>query len=179
MVTFVHNLNISTVGILKASVIFIITPLFSTTNFFFQTDDSMKEYKSDEKPGILNGMEDANSKVLSNFFNEKLNLLRDVIREMKSEIEVRKSMGQNFEEEIENELKFFESSLRDLAPLGKSGGMSIDKKRIHVEKRIVALKEYRRCHKEKLWHNCVWLQREIFQLLLEYKELLQTQEMIS
>jgi len=124
-------------------------------------------------------MAEANSKVLSNFFSEKLNLLRDAIQELKSEIEIRKSMGEKFEQEIENELKFFESSLNDLAPLGKPGGMGIDQKRIHVEKSISALKEHHRVHKEKLWHNCLWVKRELFELLREYQELLKTQEMIS
>jgi len=142
-------------------------------------DDSMKEHENLEKCNIPNGIADASSKVLSTFFAEKLNLLRDTIQDLKTEVEIRKSMGAEFDQEIEDELKFFESSLRDLLPLGKSGGMSIDKKRIHVEKRIIALKEYRRTHKEKLWHNCVWLKREIFELLQEYKELLKTQEMIS
>lgn len=139
----------------------------------------MKEHENLEKCNIPNGIADASSKVLSTFFAEKLNLLRDTIQDLKKEVEVRKSMGAEFDQEIEDELTFFESSLRDLNPLGKSGGTSIDKRRVHVEKRIVALKEYRRTHKEKLWHNCVWLQQEIFQLLLEYKELLQTQELIA
>lgn len=139
----------------------------------------MQEYKNAEKNEIPNHITEVNSKVLSSFFGEKLNLLRDAIRELKTELEIRKSIGTEFEEEMAGELKLFESSLRDLTPLGKSGGTSIDKRRIHVEKRMVALKEYRRTHKEKLWHNCVWLQQEIFQLLLEYKELLKTQEMIS
>jgi hypothetical protein len=143
------------------------------------TDDFMKEHENLEKATVPNGMADASSKILSTFFAEKLNLLRDVIEDLKTEVEIRKSMGAEFDQEIEDELKFFESSLRDLLPLGKSGGMSIDKKRIHVEKRIIALKEYRRTHKEKLWHNCVWLKREIFELLQEYKELLKTQEMIA
>lgn len=139
----------------------------------------MKELENHEKCTVPNGIADASSKVLSTFFTEKLNLLRDTIQDLKTEVEIRKSMGANFEDEIEEELKFFESSLRDLLPMGKSGGTSIDKRRVHVEKRIVALKEYRRTHKEKLWHNCVWLQQEIFQLLKEYKELLKTQEMMS
>jgi len=139
----------------------------------------MDDYKNSQKEEISNQILEANSKVLSNFFSEKLNLLRDAIQELKLELEVRKNMGAKFEDEIGDELKFFESSLRDLAPLGKSGGMSIDKKRIHVEKRIVALKEYRRVHKEKMWHNCVWLEQELLTLLLEYKELLKMQEMIA
>lgn len=139
----------------------------------------MKEHENLQKATVPYGIADASSKVLSTFFTEKLNLLRDTIQDLKSEVETRKSMGAEFYQEIEDELKFFESSLRDLLPLGKSGGTSIDKRRIHTEKRIVALKEYRRTHKEKLWHNCVWLQQEIFQLLLEYKELLRTQEMIA
>lgn len=139
----------------------------------------MKEHENLQKATVPNGIPDASSKVLPTFFAEKLNLLRDTIRDLKSEVETRKSMGAKFDQEIEDELKFFESSLRDLNPLGKSGGTSIDKRRIHTEKRIVALKEYRRTHKEKLWHNCVWLQQEIFQLLVEYKELLKTQEMIA
>jgi hypothetical protein len=139
----------------------------------------MKEHENLQKVTVPNGIADASSKVLSTFFTEKLNLLRDTIRDLKAEVENRKSMGADFEDEIEEELRFFESSLRDLLPMGKSGGTSIDKRRVHVEKRIVALKEYRRTHKEKLWHNCVWLQQEIFQLLQEYKELLKTYEMIS
>jgi hypothetical protein len=139
----------------------------------------MRQDESNDNTGVHNQMDEANSKVLSNFFAEKLNLLRETIQELKTEIEIRKNMGEKFEEEIESELKFFESSLRDLAPLGMSGGMSIDRKRVHVEKRIVALKEYRRVHKEKLWHNCVWLKREIFELLREYQELLKIQESIS
>jgi hypothetical protein len=171
--------SISKVGILKASAIFIILSIFFTIYLCSAKDDSMKEHENLEKCNIPNGIADASSKVLSIFFTEKLNLLRDTIQDLKTEVEVRKSMGAEFDQEIEDELKFFESSLRDLLPLGKSGGMSIDKKRIHVEKRIIALKEYRRTHKEKLWHNCVWLKREIFELLQEYKELLKTQEMIT
>jgi hypothetical protein len=139
----------------------------------------MKEHENLQKATVPNGIADASSKILSAFFTEKLSLLRDTIRDLKTEVETRKSMGAEFDQEIEDELKFFESSLRDLLPLGKSGGTSIDKRRIHVEKRIVGLKEYRRAHKERLWHNCVWLQQEIFQLLQEYKELLKTQEMMS
>jgi hypothetical protein len=139
----------------------------------------MDNHECSEKAEISKRISESNSKVLSSFFEEKLNLLRDAIQELKTELEIRKNIGTEFEEEMAGELKLFESSLRDLAPLGKSGGTSIDKRRIHVEKRIVALKEYRRSHKEKLWHNCVWLQQEIFQLLLEYKELLKTQEMIT
>ena len=134
----------------------------------------MKDHDNPEDIAVSKSIEDASSKVLSTFFTEKLNLLRDTIRDLKAEVEIRKSMGVQFDQEIEDELKFFESSLRDLLPLGKSGGASIDKRRIHVEKRIVSLKEYRRVHKEKLWSNHVWLQKEIFQLLLEYKELLKT-----
>ncbi len=139
----------------------------------------MKEHENLEKDANPKGMAEANFKVLSTFFTEKLNLLRDAIQELKSEVKARKSMGEKFEQEIEDELKLFESSLRDLAPLGNPGGMGIDRKRIHVEKRLVALKEYRRVHKEKLWSNCVWLQKEIFTLLLEYKELLKTYEMVA
>jgi hypothetical protein len=139
----------------------------------------MKEHENLQKATVPNGIADASSKVLSTFFTEKLNLLRDTIRDLKTEVEMRKSMGAEFDQEIEDELRFFESSLRDLNPLGKSGGASIDKRRIHVEKRIVTLKEYRRTHKEKLWSNHVWLQKEIFTLLLEYKELLKTYEMMS
>jgi hypothetical protein len=171
--------SISKIGILKASAIFIIFSIFFTIHLCSAKDDSMKELENLEKCTNQNGMADASSKILSTFFTEKLNLLRDTIKDLKTEVEIRKSMGAQFDEEIEDELTFFESSLRDLLPLGKSGGMSIDKKRIHVEKRIIALKEYRRTHKEKLWHNCVWLKREIFELLQEYKELLKTQEMIA
>jgi hypothetical protein len=139
----------------------------------------MKESENDKKITVPNHMTETNSKVLSNFFIEKLNLLRDAIYQLKTEIEARKGMGANFDEEIEEKLKFFESALRDIMPLGKSGGTSIDKKRIHVEKRLVALKEYRRVHKEKLFQNCIWLQKELYTLLQEYKELLKMQEMMS
>ena len=142
-------------------------------------NDSMDDYENGQKAEIPNQILDANSKVLSNFFAEKLNLLRDAIQELKAEMELRKTMGESFEQEMDDELKLFESSLRDLAPLGKSGGMSIDRKRIHVEKRIAALKEHRRLHREKLWSNCLWLQKEIFTLLLEYKELMKIQETLS
>ena len=87
-------------------------------------------------------------------------------------------LGEEFIEEMDDQIKLFENSLRDVNPLSGTG-LEIHQKKAHIERTLSILKEQRRLHKTRTWRDIVWLKKEIVQLLTEYQEMMKLNEMVG
>ena len=115
---------------------------------------------------------------INDLFQQRLDLLQQIIDEIHSEIQKRKALRNGALKEIEDELSKFSSLLLQVAPMGYVNVSSkyvdsLNMRRVHLEKSIARLNELKRSNRIETWRDIVALKRDLFRLLPEYVELLQ------
>ncbi len=133
--------------------------------------DAKSSHQPDEL-GLLS------SKLLNSFFSEKIETLKELIGRIKARIKARREMEEAFVREIDREITQFEVSLKEINPSCRTSP-ELAEKAHPIEKSIALLREQKREHKAKSFKDIVWLEKEMTQLLLEYKELLRLSRLIE
>lgn len=117
-------------------------------------------------------------KTITGLFSDRLDFLRQLIGKINREIEKRRGLETEFLTEIQNELKLLELRLKEVNPFRRMN-LSIAQEIMPIQRAITTLREQRRSHRTQAFRDIVWLEKELVELLLEYKELLRFKELIE
>ena len=108
----------------------------------------------------------------THFLLEKLDDLRENIKEVKSQLLTRQKNRETFEKQIDSDISNLEFLLKELNDhWGLGNSPSIELRRMHLERELNLLRNQKRTTIDTAWKDIVWLKKYLRELVREYQSL--------
>jgi len=112
-------------------------------------------------------------------FKKRLKILSDAIRELNHDIKERQSKSQQVQDKIEKEISHLEFVLKEMAKFPLAQVDMIETRRLGLEGELLRLKHQERTEYIKAWSDVSTLKRKRRDFIMEYENLLRTEEMLE
>jgi len=113
------------------------------------------------------------------FLSGKMAEMAQTIEQLKEEIEVRRGLRDYFVGEIDQEMLYARSSLKEFTHFGLGYNVGVDVKRNFLEKQLTELRKERRRMQQQCFDDLIDLRKQLREALAEYKELLRRRRLLE
>jgi hypothetical protein len=139
----------------------------------FGLPESEREFRESDfrEPGV--------SKLLTGTFSNRLKILKEAIEEIEREIDERIELGISFRERIDSEVSKCRDFLKRLEDYTIGYNSTIELRRLAFERMIFTLTKELRSEDLRAWEDIISLMKERRNLVIEYKNLMNTRKMFS
>jgi hypothetical protein len=150
---------------------------FEDPGFPFQ--EYLEDSESQEDFTVQETGEQNLPQILSGTFEERLAILKEAIEEIDSEIDVRKELSKSFQFGLKDARDWLTKSLREFEQWQFGYKPSVDFRRTALERELLGVYREARTERQRAFTDIVALKKERRKLLMEYKSLKATGQMLS
>ncbi|MFX1517258.1 MAG: hypothetical protein ACFFC6_13220 [Promethearchaeota archaeon] len=113
------------------------------------------------------------------FFSDKIELIKQAITEIISEMKTRQALNRVFIHRIDSIIDNFTHELNELKHWTLGNNASIETRRIHLEKELLQLEKEKRSNNLSCWKDLLWLKKDLREAVIEYKSLTRMKIILS
>lgn len=117
--------------------------------------------------------------MLTDLFSDRLGFLQQVIEEINEEKKERKRLQNGFQKDIDEEINYCLLLLKEITPPIITKDPVILQRKSNLERLLNSLKREDRDHKARTWHELLWIEKELREILPEYKTLKKLKEVLD